>query len=120
MTCSALKTVIVFKTGGMPACMLTLSSPSDHDRLNAAIFEIVGLNVHGTVFIPGNQWDCYNTLGYLEKRLRQPIIATECADGSEFFIRNKHVRFTYEGVFVTWCSYDDYLLFERVPHGMAD
>jgi hypothetical protein len=103
----------------MPACMLTLSPPSDHDRLNAAVFEIVGLNVHGTVCIPGNQWDCYNTLGYLEQRLRQPIIATECVDGSEFFICDKHIRFASDGVFITLDPYN-YLLFERVPHGMVD
>jgi hypothetical protein len=87
-------------------CMLTLSSPSDHGRLNAAIFEIVNLNVHGTVCIPGNKWDCYDTLGYLEQRFKQPVIATQCADGSEFFIHDKKVSFTDECVFITSYPFD--------------
>lgn len=80
--------------------MLVLSRPFNQDRLNAAIFEIVGLNIHGTVCIPGEEWDCYQTLGYLERRLKRPFIATMCADGSRFCICGKVVYFGQFGVFI--------------------
>jgi hypothetical protein len=86
--------------------MLILSRPSDQGRLNAVIFELIGLNIHGTVCVPGNYWDCYDTLGYLEKRLKQPVIATHCVDGSEFSIRNKNISFTDRGVFITLYSFE--------------
>jgi len=81
--------------------MLVLSCPSNQDRFNAAIFEVLNLNIHGTVCILGNGWDCYITLGYLEQRLKQTVIATHCVDGSEFSVCGKVISFTDDGVFIS-------------------
>jgi hypothetical protein len=81
--------------------MLVLTRPVNHDRLNAAIFEVVHLNVSGVVCIPGAQWDCYITLGYLERRMRCSMIATQRADGSEFCVCGRTVSFTDDGVFIS-------------------
>jgi hypothetical protein len=80
--------------------MLTLSCPVNQDRLNATVFEVLHLNVGGSVCILGDQWDCYSTLGYLEKRMKLPIIATQTIDGSAFCVCGKLIRFTDEGVFI--------------------
>jgi hypothetical protein len=80
--------------------MLVLSCPANHDRLNAAVFEVIHLNVSGAVCILGSGWDCYITLGYLEKRMKCLMIATQCSDGSEFRVCGRTVCFTDEGVFI--------------------
>jgi hypothetical protein len=81
--------------------MLTLSRPWNHDRFNAVIFELIRLNMCGVVLVPGSRWDCYTTLGYLERRMRRSLIATRCEDGSEFRICDKVISFTDEGVFIS-------------------
>jgi hypothetical protein len=80
--------------------MLFLSRPSDQDRLNATVFELIHLKVGGSVCVPGCNWDCSNTLDYLEKRLKKPFIGTSVLDGSVFNVLNKSVAFTEYGVFI--------------------
>jgi hypothetical protein len=80
--------------------MLFLSRPSDQDRLNATIYELIHLKVGGSVCVPGCNWDCYDTLNYLEKRLKQPFIGTSTLDGSAFNVLGKSVVFTEYGVFI--------------------
>jgi hypothetical protein len=81
--------------------MLVLTLPCNHDRLNAVIYEVLHLNITGMVCVPGDSWDCYVTLGYLEKRLKRPVIATQCTDGSKFCVGDKTVNFTDDGVFIS-------------------
>ena len=80
--------------------MLILTRPLNHDRFNAALFEVLSLNITGTVCILGGEWDCYYTLGYLEKRLKHTLIATHCMDGTEFSVCGRRISFTPEGVFI--------------------
>ena len=80
--------------------MLTLTRPPDQDHFNAAVFELISLNVSGEVYLPG-VWDSYNTLEYLEKRLRISLIATLHEDGSVFSVRGKLVQFTDESVIIS-------------------
>ena len=80
--------------------MLVLSRPWDQDRFNAALHEVLTLNITGTVCIQGSEWDCYSTLGYLEKRLKTSFIATGRMDGSEFSVCGKRISFTDSGVFI--------------------
>ncbi len=81
--------------------MLVLPCPPSQDRFNAVLFEVLSLNISGTMCILGDEWDCYTTLGYLEKRLKNPVIATHCDDGTEFSVCGRLVNFTPEGVFVS-------------------
>ena len=80
--------------------MLVLSHPCDQARLNAAVHEILHLKMTGCVCVPGGEWDCSSTLGYLERRLKLPFIATQAMDGSTFIVMDKIVRFTDEGVLI--------------------
>jgi hypothetical protein len=80
--------------------MLVLSCPVNQDYLNAAVFDVIHLNVDGVVCIIGSGWDCYDTLGYLEKRMKCVMIATQCSDGSEFCVCGRTVSFTTEGVLI--------------------
>ena len=86
--------------------MLTLSKPADHDRLNACIFDQLKMKIHGCVIIPG-AWDCYDTLGYLEQRLKKNVIATLEDDGSVFAVCGKVIYFTDEMVLITTTSIPD-------------
>lgn len=79
--------------------MLMLSQPADQDRLNACVYDLLHQNVCGTLCVPG-QWDCSSTLDYLERRLRQTMIATLREDGSVFVVCGHMVCFTADEVFV--------------------
>ena len=79
--------------------MLVFSEPADQDRLNACIYDLLHLNVCGTLCVPG-QWDCSDTLDYLERRLGLAMIATLREDGTVFVVCGRTVCFTGEGVFV--------------------
>jgi len=79
--------------------MLVLSEPVNQDRLNACVYELLRLNVCGTLCVPG-RWDCSSTLDYLERRLKQTLIATLREDGSVFVVRGRMVCFTEDEVFV--------------------
>ena len=81
--------------------MLVLSCPPNQARFNAVLFELLTLKINGTVCILGDEWDCYDSLHYLEKRLKRDLIATHCMDGSEFSLCGKLISFTDEGVFVS-------------------
>ena len=80
--------------------MLLLSKPATQDRLNAAVIEVIGLNVMGSVNIPG-MWDAEKTILYIEKRLKKPIeyqIYNE--EGTWFFIHNKVIHFAPNRVLI--------------------
>ena len=79
--------------------MLEFSEPADQTRLNACVYDLLHLNVCGTMRVPG-RWDCSSTLDYLERRLRQTMIATLSDDGSVFVVCGRTVHFTDDGVFV--------------------
>jgi hypothetical protein len=79
--------------------MLTLSKPYDHDRLNACVFDQLNMKINGDVCIPG-EWDCYDTLGYLEQRLKKSVIATFEDDGSVFTVCGKIVFFKDDMVLI--------------------
>jgi hypothetical protein len=51
--------------------MLILTKPVNQERLNAAVVEVVGLNVMGPVCIPG-EWDAHEVMRYIEVKLKQP------------------------------------------------
>ena len=85
--------------------MLLLTKPATQDRLNAAVVEIIGLNVTGSVCIPvGAQmmmmWDAGSTLRYAERRLKQSITLIQDSErgGVYFQVDNKLVCFWSEGV----------------------
>ena len=92
--------IVVFRLRDMDIDMLELTKPLNHDRLNSCVFDQIFMDIDGDVFIPG-EWDCYDTLGYLEQRLKQNLIATLRDDGSMFFIRGKAVCFAPDGVTVS-------------------
>ena len=85
--------------------MLLLTKPATQDRLNAAVVEIIGLNVTGSVCIPvGAQmmmmWDAGSTLRYAERRLKQSISLIQDSErgGVYFQVDNKLVCFCSDGV----------------------
>lgn len=79
--------------------MLVLSEPANQDRFNACIYDLLHLNVCGTLCVPG-RWDWSSTLDYLERRLKQTLIATLREDGSVFVVRGRVICFTEDGVFM--------------------
>jgi hypothetical protein len=82
--------------------MLILTRPVNQARLNACVFDLIGMNIDGEVCIPG-AWDCYDALGYLEKRLKLSVIATLLDNGSIFIVCGKRVCFAPELVVVSRC-----------------
>ena len=79
--------------------MMVLSKPPNQDRFNACIFDLLNLRLSGYVTVPGS-WDCYDTLGYLERRMKKSFIGTQAEDGSVFVIGRKTVCFMDEEVVV--------------------
>ena len=80
--------------------MLLLSKPATQDRLNAAVAEIIGLNVLGPVSIPGT-WDAEKAIQYIEKRHKKPIeYQKHNEDGTWFFIHNKVIHFAPNRVLI--------------------
>ena len=80
--------------------MLVLTKPINQSRLNSCVYDQLNLKLAGDVAIPGT-WDCYDTLGYLEKRLKQSVIATLRDDGSVFVVCGKTVFFEPDFVYVS-------------------
>jgi hypothetical protein len=80
--------------------MMEFSRPSTHHRLNSTVYEIVHLDFNGSVTIPG-EWDPYQTLEYLEYRMKTPLIPTMNDAGSEFHVRDKFVVFKPFEVIIT-------------------
>jgi hypothetical protein len=80
--------------------MLLLTKPTTQDRLNAAVFEIIGLNVMGSIGIPGD-WDANSTAQYIERRLKRPITQHFCREhGVRLHTGNKCIYFTQSGVLI--------------------
>jgi len=80
--------------------MLVLTEPVNQSRLNACVYDQLNYNMNGDVAIPG-EWDCYDTLGYLERRLKQSIIATLADDGSKFAVKGKIIVFEPDSVYIS-------------------
>jgi hypothetical protein len=80
--------------------MLLLSKPATQDRLNAAVFEVIGLNVMGSVGIPG-RWDAEKAIQYIEKRLKESITQQMFSEeGTQFYAKNKVIHFSPTGVLI--------------------
>ena len=79
--------------------MLEFTQPADQDRFNSWLYEMLYMKICGPVSVPG-EWDCYKTLGYLECRLKQSVIATLREDGSIFKVCGKTVYFEEDRVTV--------------------
>ena len=80
--------------------MLLLTKPTTQERLNAAVFEIIGLNVMGPVGIPG-EWDARSAAQYIERRLKRPITQHPCKEhGMLLQTGNKHIYFTQSGILI--------------------
>lgn len=73
--------------------MLILPRPANQDRLNAAVVEVIGLNVMGPVGIPGD-WDAHETIRYAESRAKASIVPYASEQGVGFFSSDKWVHFT--------------------------
>jgi hypothetical protein len=80
--------------------MIFFSRPCDHDRLNAAVYSVVSMHFHGAVHISG-KWDAYETLEYLERRMRNRLIGTLNDEGTLFRVRGKYVYFDSDHVLIT-------------------
>ena len=80
--------------------MLLLTKPTTQERLNAAIFEIIGLNVMGPVGIPG-EWNAKSAAEYIECRLKRPVTQHECKEhGIRLQTGNKHIYFMQSGILI--------------------
>ena len=79
--------------------MLEFTEPVNHDRFNAWMYDMLNIKICGSVCIPGD-WDCYETLGYLERRFKKPLMATMCEDGSVFMVGPKTVYFLPDEVII--------------------
>jgi hypothetical protein len=83
--------------------MLYLSKPATQARLNAAVAEVIGLNVLGPVGIP---WGCCaardadGVVQYTETRMKQRMKPVFQGDALHFHINNKQVCFTEWGVVI--------------------
>ncbi len=81
--------------------MLFLTKPATQDRLNAAVVEVIGLNVMGPVSIPGTLWSASNALEYTETKLKQPLtLFQDLEHGIYFQVNNKRVCFNATGVVI--------------------
>ena len=82
--------------------MLYLSKPATQARLNAAVAEVIGLNVLGPVGIPWScaAWDADSVVQYTETRMKQRMKPVFQGDALHFHINNKQVCFTEWGVVI--------------------
>ena len=80
--------------------MLLLTKPTTQERLNAAVFEIIGLNVMGSIRIPG-EWDASSVAQYIERRLKRPVTQYLCREhGIRLHAENKCIYFTQSGILI--------------------
>jgi hypothetical protein len=80
--------------------MLILTKPATQSRLDAAIVEVIGLNIMGPVYIPGS-WDAHSTIQYAEIKLKQPLTMYHNPKAGVYFNANdKQVHFTLSGVLI--------------------
>ncbi len=82
--------------------MLLLTKPATQERLDAAVYEIIGLRVMGPIGIPG-EWNAHSTAQYLQRRLKKqtPIIQHMCKEhGIRLLAGNKCIYFTESGVLI--------------------
>jgi hypothetical protein len=78
--------------------MLSLTKPATQSRLNSAVVEVIGLNVMGSVYIPGS-WDVQKTIQYAETKLKQQLtLYHDPYSGTYFCANNKKVHFTPSGI----------------------
>ena len=80
--------------------MVFFSRPLNRDRFHATLYELIRMKFQGVVYVDG-EWDAYDALAYLERRMRMEIIPTLSADGSLFQMNGKYVLFTDENVIVS-------------------
>ena len=85
--------------------MIYFSRPCDHDRLNATVYSVISMHFDGAVCIQGS-WDAYETLDYLERRMRRRMIGTLNESGTLFSVRGKYVYFDSDCVLITTCKSD--------------
>ena len=80
--------------------MLTLTKPVTQERLNAAVAEVIGLNVMGPVRIPG-EWDANETINYVEERLKQTNSLHYITEsGVMYQITDKIIHFTHTEIYI--------------------
>jgi len=79
--------------------------PCDQDRLNATVYTIARMNFVGAVRVLG-VWDPYETLGYLERRMRNRLIGTLNDDGTLFRVSGKYIYFDSDHVLITTSGSD--------------
>lgn len=85
-----------------PKEMLLLTKPATQERLNAAVFETIGLNVMGHIGIPG-EWNANSTAQYIQRRLKKqaPITQHLCTEhGVRLLVGDKYIYFTKSGVLI--------------------
>jgi hypothetical protein len=80
--------------------MLFFSTPCNHDRLNATIYDLLHMRFNGSVRI-GGSWDAFETLDYLEHRMQRSLIPTIREDGTLFVLMGKCVCFAADHVDVS-------------------
>ena len=80
--------------------MIEFSRPCDQDRFNATVYTLVSMDFDGAVKILGN-WDPYETLECLERRMRNRLIPTLNDDGTLFRVMGKYVHFDTDCVLIT-------------------
>ena len=79
-----------------------LTKPATQDRLNAAVVEVLGLNVMGPVGIPGT-WDVGKTVLYIQSKLKEPLaLYSTHTEGitQSYHTEKKRIYFTESGVFI--------------------
>ena len=80
--------------------MIWFSKPCDQDRFNATLYELLHMKFSGTVAMRGD-WDAYDALDYLERRLKIRVLPTLRDDGSVCYFNDKYVIFMDDRVMVT-------------------
>jgi hypothetical protein len=84
--------------------MLLLTKPATQERLDAAVYEIIGLRVMGPIGIPG-EWNAHSTAQYLQRRLKKQITQNVCKEhGMQLLAGNKRIYFTKSGVLIQPCT----------------
>jgi hypothetical protein len=85
--------------------MLLLTKPATQERLDAAVYEIIGLRVMGPIGIPG-EWNAHSTAQYLQRRLKMKQITQHvCKEhGFQLLAGNKCIYFTKSGVLIQPCT----------------
>ena len=82
--------------------MLSLTKPANQSRLNAAVTEVIGLNVMGPVCIPG-EWNAREAMHYIEVKLKLPhtlYFVTDEGRGILYQVTDKLVHFTRSCVYI--------------------